>query len=394
MSSMVEWYHQQALDAPSSSARLSEIQAQARSELMAIGFPTRRDEEWKYTSLDSFLAQPFAKAHVTPELSGGQGLVVMPLAVALIEHEALVKQHLNTIMTTEHGLQALNAAMLADGLFIHAPEGIKITEPLVITYKNIPEGHAVYLRHLIIASPNSELAVVEVYDGGEQSSATNTITEIFADSHSKITHYKLQAESRKAYHFGHVFVSQNGKSCVQSHSLSVGGKLVRSDLSIDLQEEHAECLMNGIYAPQAGQHADHHTVVNHLVPHGSSKQDYKGILGGDSRAVFNGKVRVMRDAQKTSAQQSNKNLLLSKNAEIDTKPQLEIDADDVTCSHGATVGQLDEDALFYLATRGIKPEDAAGYLIRAFAQENLSLIPHDAIAKRFSAALSQQTGAL
>ncbi len=164
-----------------------------------------------------------------------------------------------------------------------------------------------------------------------------------------------------------------------SHSLSLGGKLTRSDISIHLQEELAQCLMNGIYAPGEGQHVDHHTSVYHLVPNCQSEQDYKGILNGHSRAVFNGKVYVAKEAQHTDAKQQNKNLLLSAQAEIDTKPQLEIFADDVFCSHGATVGQLDEEALFYLATRGIGHLEATHYLLQAFANENLGLIPHNRI---------------
>ena len=193
---------------------------------------------------------------------------------------------------------------------------------------------------------------------------------------AKLTHYKIQRESKAAYHLGHLAVKQSAHSQFASHSLSLGGKLVRSDISMYLQEEHAHCLMNGIYAPSEGQHVDHHTTVNHLVPNCSSEQDYKGILTGRSRAVFNGKVIVAKDAQHTDAKQQNKNLLLSANAEIDTKPQLEIFADDVLCSHGATVGQLDEEALFYLATRGIGRLEASHYLIHAFAQDNLRLIPN------------------
>uniref|UniRef100_UPI00260D9DA4 Fe-S cluster assembly protein SufD n=1 Tax=uncultured Legionella sp. TaxID=210934 RepID=UPI00260D9DA4 len=199
-------------------------------------------------------------------------------------------------------------------------------------------------------------------------------------------------ESKSAYHLGHIAVKQEESSQFASHSLSLGGKLVRSDLSLYLQEERAHCLMNGIYAPAEGQHVDHHTTVHHLVPECSSEQDYKGILTGHSRAVFNGKVIVAKDAQHTDAKQQNKNLLLSANAEIDTKPQLEIFADDVVCSHGATVGQLDEEALFYLATRGIGRLDASRYLIHAFAQNNLRLIPHRDLADWMGQLLTQQLG--
>jgi Fe-S cluster assembly protein SufD len=187
-------------------------------------------------------------------------------------------------------------------------------------------------------------------------------------------------------------VQQQANSHFDSQSLSLGGKLVRSDTRITLLGAQANSTLNGIYAPNEGQHIDHHTTVHHAVGHCTSQQDYKGILQGQSRAVFNGKVIVAKDAQKTDAKQHNKNLLLSANAEIDTKPQLEIFADDVLCSHGTTVGQLDEEALFYLATRGIDRQEASSYLIHAFADENLRLIPHKSLAEWMTALLNQQLG--
>ena len=209
---------------------------------------------------------------------------------------------------------------------------------------------------------------------------------------AQCVHYKIQREGKLACHIGHVAVNQLAHSEFASHSFSFGGKLVRSDLSINLLQEYAQCLMNGIYIPNEGQHVDHHTIVNHLLPNCRSKQDYKGILNGHARAVFNGKVVVAKDAQHTDASQQNKNLLLSANAEIDTKPQLEIFADDVLCSHGATVGQLDEEALFYLATRGIDKIEASRYLVHAFTEENLRLIPKQKLAAWVGNLITQQLG--
>ena len=394
MSTLSDFYTQQARQTKSSIAWIEEAKSKALTAFEAFGFPDRHHEEWKYTALDVFAAKNFTHGTAVCEATGNEGIVMMPLAQALIEYEALVKQHLNHIMHLEHAFHALNTAMLQDGVFVYVPEQVKAIQPILLEYKQPKDGEAVYLRHLIVAEPGSEVVVVEVYQGTDAPYVTNTITEIHAAKHAKITHYKLQLESKQACHFGHVFVRQMEQSHFQSHSLSLGGTLVRSDLTIDLKEEHAQCLLNGIYAPNEGQHVDHHTIVNHLVPHGTSRQDYKGILQGKSRAVFNGKVLVARDAQKSSASQSNKNLLLSAQAEIDTKPQLEIDADDVVCSHGATVGQLDEEALFYLATRGINRQEAALYLIQAFAAENLALIPDEQMARRCADLLNKQTGAL
>lgn len=219
---------------------------------------------------------------------------------------------------------------------------------------------------------------------------TNGITELFIGSKAQVGHYKIQRESKQAFHFSHLAVQQSAASQLASQVVSLGGQLVRSDLSIALQEEQAQCFMNGIYMPTQGQHIDHHTTVNHLVPNCSSEQDYKGVLQGKARAVFNGKVIVAKNAQHTVAKQQNKNILLSARAEINTKPQLEIFADDVICSHGATVGQLDEEALFYLATRGIDRLEATRYLIHAFTQANLRAIPEQRFATWIDQLLTQQ----
>ena len=193
-------------------------------------------------------------------------------------------------------------------------------------------------------------------------------------------HYKIQRESKLAYHMGHLAVNQAMDSQLDSHLFSLGGKCVRSDITIGLSEPGAQCLMNGVYVPNDLQHMDHHTLVTHEAPNCRSEQDYKGILNGHSRAVFNGRVVVAKGAQHTQAKQQNKNLLLSIDTEIDTKPQLEIFADDVVCTHGATVGQLDEEAIFYLATRGIGRADATRYLVKAFTVDNLRILANVELA--------------
>jgi Fe-S cluster assembly protein SufD len=249
------------------------------------------------------------------------------------------------------------------------------------------------MRNLIIAEAGSSASIIEDYQGDLNTRYfTNTITEVSLAADAKITHYKIQRESKLAYHIGHIAVKQAANSQFESHSFSIGGKLVRSDITIGLHESGAHCLMNGVYAPADMQHMDHHTVVTHEVPSCSSEQDYKGILSGQSRAVFNGQVIVVKDAQHTVAKQQNKNLLLSANAEIDTKPQLDIFADDVVCTHGATVGQLDEEALFYLAARGIGRVEANRYLVQAFASENLKKFANIELADWLSTLLNQQLG--
>lgn len=422
MNEMLAFYQQQAKKELSTLPWLAEMQSKALVKLARHGFPTRRDEEWKYTNVDSLLKQPFARQELETNptmpvrsdlpvqqqlfiqngiISGAQellkqvpkGVLLLPLATALTEHAELVKPYLGKILEQEHGFHALNTACIQCGLFIYIPKGVSINEPIALIHHQDRNQQAVHLRHLIVLEAASELTLIEDYSGAADSAyLTNTITEVVLGAGAKLTHYKMQRESKKAFHIGHISVKQAKGSHFASHSLSLGGALVRSDLSLFLQEEQASCLMNGIYAPAEGQHVDHHTTVHHLVPNCSSEQDYKGILKGRSRAVFNGKVKVAKHAQKTDAKQQNKNLLLSAQAEIDTKPQLEIFADDVVCSHGATVGQLDEDALFYLASRGIDRLEASQYLIHAFAQNNLQLIPHRALADWMGDLLIQQLG--
>lgn len=422
MSDILDFYQQQAQKGTSLFPWLAQLQLKARQEFSELGFPTRKNEEWKYSTLDSFLTQPFETlkpefdfpefddldvpldrrlivhnglVHGVHELrqSLPQGVVVMPLSIAMAEHEDLVKPYLNQIMTVEHGFHALNTAMMQSGVFIYVPEGVKVEEPIALIHVQNHSGQAVYCRNLIVASPSSELAVVEVYQGeANLSYFTNTLTEVHVGDRAKVTHYKIQRESLKSYHVGDVFVNQMAHSHFSSHSLSLGGQWVRSDLHIDFKQEHAQCLMNGIYAPRDGQHVDHHTRVEHRVPNCRSHQDYKGILQGKSRAVFNGKVIVSLNAQHSDATQQNKNVLLSKDAEIDTKPQLEIFADDVVCSHGATVGQLDEEALFYLATRGIARLEAVQYLINAFTIDNIRLVEHGQLAQWMGDLVTHQVG--
>ena len=426
MNEILDYYQQQAKARISTIPWLAQMQSEALDELARFGFPTRHDEEWKYTRVDGLLQQQFTTHHqvnkpISLDANANQmpvkhkifiqnglvlnehewmqhlpsGVLILPLSVACTVHEDLVKNYLGTIIPKDkkHGFQALNTAMLHCGVFIYIPKGVCIEEPIALMHLQDYPNQAVHLRHLIVAEAGSTFTLIEEYSGvPENSYLTNTVTEIFVGEGAQVSHYKIQRESKSAYHLGHIAVKQSASSHFSSHSLSLGGALVRSDMSIYLQEEHARCLMNGIYAPAEGQHVDHHTTVYHLVPNCRSDQDYKGILNGRSRAVFNGKVIVAKGAQHTNANQQNKNLLLSTNAEIDTKPQLEIFTDDILCSHGATVGQLDEEAVFYLATRGIGRVEASQYLIHAFAQDNLGLIPNRDLADWMSHLLTQQLG--
>jgi Fe-S cluster assembly protein SufD len=421
MSEILEFYHEQAKASLSSIPWLALLQKNALNEFNRYAFPTRKDEDWKYTAMDGFLQHRFASfshkptpdvAEVNADIPIGRqlvihngqvvdvqqftdtlptGVIVKPLLQAIEAHADIIKPCLDKLLQHEHGFHALNMAALQTGVLIYLPKGVRIEEPIVLAHWQDKANQAVHSRHLIIAEEGSQATIIETFHGREVCNyLTNTVTEVQMGKKARIVHYKVQCESRSAFHIGHLSVQQESESQFDSHSLSLGGRLVRSDLTFNLQEARAQCLMNGIYIPSDQQHIDHHTTVRHLVPDCSSTQDYKGILTGQSRAVFNGKVIVAKNAQHTRAAQQNKNLVLSPLAEIDTKPQLEIFADDVLCSHGATVGQLDEDALFYMATRGIDKKDATRYLIHAFAADNLRLVPHPEMVNWMSTLINQQ----
>lgn len=419
MSEILEFYQRDALKHRSNSAWLAQLQQKGTEDLARFGFPTRHHEAWKYTTVDGFLKSRFSRKTATDieeiqaiapvplanqvhflngqllqsHLNLPKATLVLPLSVAISEYADLIKPYLDKILHSSHAFQALNSAMLQEGLFIFIPKGIEISEPILIQYHQNRASEAVYMRQVIVAEDAAMVSVIEDFQGSADCTYhTNTITEIYVGQQASVQHYKIQREGNQAFHTGHIAVEQSQSSMFKSHSLSLGGKWVRSDMDIRLLAPQANCVLNGIYAPARGQHIDHHTSIHHDVPDCTSAQDYKGILAGGSRAVFNGKVVVAKDAQQTKASQQNKNLLLSTQAEIDTLPQLEIFADDVVCSHGATVGQLDEEALFYLATRGIAREEAYRYLIQAFTIENFRLIEPLALSEWMEQLLTQHIG--
>lgn len=423
MNEKLDFYQKQAQGRLSTLPWLEAMQKKALSELCQWGFPTRHDEEWKYTPVDELLTHEFSTTSKptqhAPQVSDSplkqgltlhngmifglekltkqlpKGVLVMPLSTAISQCPELITPYLGSILQPEHGFHALNTAMIQEGVFIYVPAGIVVEEPILLAHSQDNMNQAVYWRHVLVAEQNSQFSIVEDYQGPEGLCYfTNTVTEVCLAKDARLTHYKIQRESFKSYHVGHIAVKQAQSSQFESHSFSLGATLARSDLSMDLDEEHARCLMNAVYLTTQDQQVDHHTTVNHKVPNCLSEQDYKGVLSGRARAVFNGKIKVSKDAQHTCAKQQNKNLLLSKYAEINTKPQLEIFANDVVCSHGATVGQLDEDALFYLATRGIDRQQASHYLIQAFTIENLRLIRHSTIASWIEELLMKQVEAL
>lgn len=417
MSELLDYYREQACRGRSTVPWLAALQEQAVDDLLRFGFPTRKDENWKYTLIDSFANQRFhpaatehhAEACLPEDLPAGwtvnihngevncpsdalpAGLIVAPLLQAVSQHADKIKPWLGRLLQHEHAFQALNTAAISTGLLIYLPKDIKVELPIVISHAQDKEHQAMHVRHLIIAEEGAQATFIEVWDGEKTCCYfSNAVTEAHLAPGAALTHYKVIRESALAFHTGHLVVAQAEDSVFDSHTFSLGGKLVRSDVTFQLQGARAKCLLNGIYMPGDGQHVDHHTTVHHTVPDCQSVQDYKGVLSGHSRAVFNGRVVVAKNAQHTHAQQQNKNILLSSTAEIDTKPQLEIFADDVSCAHGATVGQLDEDALFYMMARGIERPEALRYLIQAFAADNLRLIAHADVMTWMANLINQQ----
>ncbi len=258
-----------------------------------------------------------------------------------------------------------------DGAYIYVPKNTVIDKPIQLLFIHSGKNNTSLNqpRNLVVLDELSQATIIETYVAIDDSAEyfTNAVTEILIAAQAKVEYFKIQQESKLAFHIGTTFTRLQRDSNFVAHSLALGGKLVRSDLSVSLADLGASCALNGLYLAQHKQHIDHHTVIDHMQPHGTSYEFYRGIIADQARAVFNGRVLVQKDAQQTDAHQENHNLLLSSDAEIDTKPQLEIYANEVKCAHGATVGQLDDEALFYLQSRGISQAKARNLLINAFA---------------------------
>ena len=277
------------------------------------------------------------------------------------------------------------------GLIISLSEGEKLQDPLVIHHWQDAENLTVNLRHKIIAAAHSQATIVEIFAGADNVNYwVNPITEIDIATNATLSHIKIQSDGKSAQHHSQLLVQQQEFSEFASHYLTLGSAVTHSDIQIFLQEDRGRCLLNGIYLPRDQQQIAFKTIINHLAPNCASTQDYKGVLQDRSRGSFDGKIVVAIDAQHTSAAQQNKNLLLSPRAEIITKPQLEIYANDVICTHGATVGQLDDEVLFYMSSRGINFLDAQKHLILAFINDNLKLINKTEIHTQMLQLIEQQ----
>jgi len=313
---------------------------------------------------------------LSSDVALGNGVRVSSLARAIKSGTASVERHLGKIAPFEqHTFTALNTAFISDGTYIELAADTVVEQPIHLVF--ISEGDGVsHPRNLIVAGRHSRATVIESYVSLRDSGYfTNAVTEISLGEGARLDHYKLQRESEKAFHVGTVQIREARDSQLHSFSLAVGGSLARTNIYTSLDGDAATCTLNGLYLTDGTQHVDNQTSIEHIAPNCPSHELYKGVLDGRSHGVFNGKVYVHPEAQKTDGKQSNNNLLLSPSARVDTKPQLEIFADDVKCTHGATVGRLDDVAMFYLNSRGIGPETARMLLTYAFAADVLETIP-------------------
>jgi len=373
-----------------------------------LGFPTLRDEDWRFTNVAPIEKLPFVPAKeiaangaesqllgkaAFTKLSGNRlvfvngffsaklsnltpankGVRIENLSTALAKDSALIEKHLGKYAKTAgNSFAALNQAFFSDGAFIFVPQGVEVAEPVQLIYISSAKhnGETIQPRNLIIAEANSKLTVVESYISTNGTSYfTNAVTEIVAGDNASLEHVKLQDEAGNAFHVATIAGEFGKTSNVNVHSCALGAKISRNNIRTKLAGEGLECVLNGLYLTKDDQIADHHMIVEHAQPHCASHEYFNGILDDKSKGVFHGRIYVHAIAQKTDAKQTNKNLLLSDDATADTKPQLEIYADDVKCTHGATIGQLNDESIFYLRARGIPENTARRMLIHAFAGE-------------------------
>jgi len=400
------------------------LRAAALERANALSVPTTRDEEWRFTDLTPLTrlqVRPAPAAtslnaadiagHALPEASArlvfvdgilvpqlGQagplpaGVTVLPLAEALKSHGVLVEQHLGRIAGDEL-FTALNTAFLNQGVFIHLAKGAVLKAPLHLLFVAAGQDVAAHPRVLVVAESGAEGCVIEDYVAhGEAAGLTNAVTEIAVAPNASLRHIKLQRESPKAFHIGSCAVTLGKDARFASQAVTLGARLSRNNLAILQQGEGIEVAIDGLALIGGRQLADTHTLIDHLKPHGRCEQVHKTIVGGGAHAVFNGKVFVREGAQLTDSSQQSRNLLLSDKARVDTKPQLEIFADDVKCAHGAAVGQLDPEHLFYLKSRGLSERAARNLLTYAFGAEIIDRIPVPTLVAKLEKLVMQQTG--
>jgi Fe-S cluster assembly protein SufD len=412
-------------------AWLREIRQESFTQFERAGFPTVKQEDWKYTNVSNLAKtnfRPVIAANGTA-LSKGEALAPfsyeetrnsvfvfvngifrndlssvkalksitgIELAQALRDpdHELVIRESLQrTAAADQNSFALLNTALFAGGLFIRIPRGVEIETPIQLQFiSETIDGEtaaAAFPRIVIVGEANSSATIIESYAASDQDNPylTNAIVDLVIADGARFRHYKVQREGAQASHIATTRVDLGPNAVYDTTTITLGASLSRHDINVTMNHEGASCSVDGLYVVDGNQHTDTHSIIDHRQPRCSSHQLYKGILDGKSRAVFNGKVFVRHGAQQTDAHQTNKNLLLSNEAQVDTKPQLEIYADDVKCTHGAAIGQLDEDEMFYLESRGINPGLAKNMLTYGFAEEVIEKIKIESIKRELDEAV-------
>jgi len=403
-----------------------------RSEAIKIfeenGFPSKKEEAWKYTSLNSVLKHNYSvfpkkenvieysdvkkyfiddidsykivfidgkySSHISQTTHEGMDICLMSAALTKPKYRLVIENYFNKVATKD-GITSLNTAFSNEGAFIHIPKNKLVAKPIQILHFSTGNESAIMLqpRNLIIVEENSHVQIIERHQSLTNNPVlTNSVTEVFAKKRAIVDYYKVQNDNENASLIDNTFFNQRRESHCSVHTFSFGGKLTRNNLNFYQHGERIDSTLKGITIIGNKQHVDHNTLVHHIEPNCESHQDYKGIFGENSTGVFNGKIIVEKEAQKTNAFQANNNVLISDKATINTKPQLEIFADDVKCSHGCTIGQLDDNAMFYLRSRGIPKKEANALLMYAFSNNVLNSVKINELKKRINTLIASKLG--
>ncbi len=410
-------------------ADLHDLRTEAIKNFETKGFPTKKDEAWKYTSLNSILKNDFSvfpKKENTIEFSDvkkyflheidtykvifvdgvfssflsstthdGLDVCLMSSALTKPKYKMIIDEYFNKIANKEESLTSLNTAFALEGAYINIPKSKVVEKPIEIINFSTGSEAALLIqpRNLIIVGENAHVQIIERHQSlNENPVLTNSVTEIFARKRAIVDYYKIQNDNLEASLIDNTYIAQKDQTHVSVHTFSFGGNITRNNLNFYHQGEHIDSTLKGITIIEGKQHVDHYTLVQHATPNCESHQNYKGIFGDRSTGVFNGKIFVEKEAQKTDAFQQNNNILLSDKATINAKPQLEIFADDVKCSHGCTIGQLDDKAMFYMQSRGIPEKEAKALLMYAFSNEVIESIKIPELKQRITKIIATKLG--
>lgn len=407
---------------------IHDVRTEALKSFEAYGFPSKKLEDWKYTSLNSVLKHDFAlfpkerksldfkdvekyfindldaykivfvdgvySSHLSETTHDKIDVCLMSSAITQGRFKAVVDVYYNTI-AKEDGMVALNTAYTKEGAYISVPKNTAADKPIQIVHFSTGTESAQLLqpRNLIVVEDNSEVKIIERHQNlSDNKSFTNSVTEIYAGKNAQVDYYKIQNDTNNSSLVDNTFVEQHSNSVCSVHTFSFSGEIVRNNLNFFQKGQGIDSILNGVTILEGKAHVDHNTLVEHQEPNCESHQDYKGIFGDKSTGVFNGKIVVEKEAQKTNAFQSNNNVLLSDKATVNSKPQLEIFADDVKCSHGCTIGQLDDSALFYMRSRGIAKKEAQALLMYAFSNNVLESVKIPQLKARINKLIAAKLG--